>query len=220
MGTRLQGVIADLPKPMAPVSGKPFLYYLFNWIKRYPVSKLVISAGYKSESIVNYFGNSVFNIPVEYTVEEKPLGTGGAVKFALQKTTDSKILILNGDTYFPVDIKKFFEFHIKSKSLFTIALKRMQDFDRYGTVECRGGVIVKFKEKRFCKEGLINGGIYLAERQFIESWKCSGAFSLEKDILEKETGPSVLKGIVFDDLFIDIGTPEDYNKAISFLKNP
>jgi D-glycero-alpha-D-manno-heptose 1-phosphate guanylyltransferase len=219
MGTRLREVITDVPKPMAPVNDKPFLYYLFKWIKQYPVDKLVLSVGYKSESIVKYFGNSVLNIPLEYVVEGKPLGTGGAVKYALQKTKGRNILILNGDTYFPIDLNKFFSFHNKRNSLFTVALKRMQNFDRYGTVECKRNTILKFNEKKFCKDGLINGGIYLIDRQFIESRKLPGEFSLEKEILEKEAGTSVLKGLVFDDLFIDIGIPDEYLRAEAVLKN-
>ena len=218
LGTRLRDVIADLPKPMAPVNNKPFLHYLFKWIKQYPVEKLVLSAGYKSESIVNYFGNSVYGIPVEYVIEEKPLGTGGAVKNALHKTSDIDILILNGDTYFPIDLGKFYSFHIENKSLFTIALKRMKSFDRYGTVECRGKTIMKFNEKKFCEDGLINGGIYLINREMIESWEHSSPFSLEKDVMEKKAGTSILKGLVFDELFIDIGIPEDYHKAKLLLK--
>ena len=219
MGTRLREVISDIPKPMAPVNGKPFLYYLFKWIKQYPVDKLVLSVGYKSESIAEYFGNSIFNIPLEYVIEGKPLGTGGAVKYALQKTKGRNILILNGDTYFPIDLNKLFSFHNKRNSLITVALKRMQNFNRYGTVECKRNTILKFNEKKFCKDGLINGGIYLIGRQFIESGNLPGEFSLEKEILEKEAGTSLIKGLVFDELFIDIGIPEDYHRAELVMKN-
>ena len=166
---------------------------------------------------MKYFGNSVYGIPVEYVIERKPLGTGGAVKYALHKTSGNDILVLNGDTYFPIDLMKFFSFHVKKKNLFSVALKRMRNFDRYGTVECRRNTIVKFNEKKFCSDGLINGGIYLINRNIIETWKQSGAFSLEKDIMEKESGTSLIKGMVFDDPFIDIGVPEDYYKAISIL---
>lgn len=219
MGARLQKVISNIPKPMAPVGGMPFLYYLFKWIKKFPVDKLILATGYKSESIVEYFGNSVFDIPVEYVIEEKPLGTGGAVKYALQKTTGSDILILNGDSYFPVNLNRFISFHNKNSSLFTVALKRMYDFDRYGTVKVRGNTILKFNEKKFSADGLINGGIYLADREFIESRMFPEVFSLEKDVLEKEAGTSLIKGMVFDEPFIDIGIPEDYLKAEQILKN-
>jgi D-glycero-alpha-D-manno-heptose 1-phosphate guanylyltransferase len=219
IGTRLREVITDVPKPMAPVNGKPFIYYLFKWIKKYPVDKLVLSVGYKSDSIIEYFGSSIFNIPLEYVVEGKPLGTGGAVKYALQETKGRNILVLNGDTYFPIDLNKLFSFHNKRNSLFTVALKQMQNFDRYGTVECKRDTILKFNEKKFCKDGLINGGIYLIDRQFIDSRKLPGEFSLEKEILEKEAGTSLIKGLVFDEPFIDIGIPEDYHRAELVMKN-
>ena len=217
MGTRLRKVIPDIAKPMAPVGDKPFLYYLFDWIRRYPVDKVIVSAGYKAESIIEYFGNSVFDIPLEYVIDEKPLGTGGAVKYASEKITGNDVLILNGDTWFPVDINKLLEFHTRTESLFSIALKRMYDIDRYGTVELEGNKILKFNEKKFCTDGLINGGIYLADRQFIESWQMPEVFSLEKDILEKAAGKSILKGMIFDDPFLDIGIPENYSKANTII---
>ena len=218
LGTRLQKVVSDISKPMAPVAGKPFLYYIFDRISKYPVDKIILSIGYKAESISEYFGNSVFDIPVEYVVEKKPLGTGGAVKFALEMTEGNDILILNGDTWFPVDISKLIEFHIENDSLFTVALKRMFDFDRYGTVELEKNKILKFNEKKYCSEGLINGGIYIARREYINSWKMPEVFSLEKDILEKEAGESTLNGTVFDDPFLDIGVPDDYLKAEIILR--
>jgi D-glycero-alpha-D-manno-heptose 1-phosphate guanylyltransferase len=217
MGTRLREVVADVPKPMAPVNGKPFLYYLLQWLTSYPVEKLIISAGYKSEFIIQYFGKSFSNIPVEYVIEEKPLGTGGAVKYALQKASGKDILILNGDTYFPIDLNRFYSSHIESGYLFSVALKQMIEFSRYGSVECSGNTITKFNEKKFCSEGFINGGIYLTSRVFLESKQLPEAFSLEKDILEKDSSKSLLQGVVFDDVFIDIGIPEDYYRAESVL---
>jgi D-glycero-alpha-D-manno-heptose 1-phosphate guanylyltransferase len=217
MGTRLQEVVSDLPKPMAPVSGKPFLHYLFLWLEKYKIEKVIISAGYKSEAIVGYFGDSFNKISVGYAIEEKPLGTGGAIKYALQKTTDNEILIVNGDTYFPISLDKFRSFHSKNRSIFSIALKRMKNFSRYGSVECEGNKILKFNEKNFCKEGLINGGIYIASRNIFESVRFPEIFSLEKNFLEKEAGTGKLKCQVFYDSFIDIGIPEDYMRAQTFL---
>lgn len=218
MGTRLRGIVADIPKPMAPVNNKPFLYYIFQWIELYPFNKVVLSVGFKQEKIVDYFGYSFNNIPIEYVIEEKPLGTGGAVKFALQRTKEKNILVINGDTYFPIDLQKFFSFHIENNHQFSIALKRMKDISRYGSVECQENTIIKFNEKRISQDGLINGGIYLIDRQFMESKHLPEVYSLEKEILEKEAGSSVLKCMVFDDLFIDIGIPEDYHRAESIMK--
>jgi D-glycero-alpha-D-manno-heptose 1-phosphate guanylyltransferase len=218
IGTRLRTVIKDVPKPMAPVNDKPFLFYLLHWISRYTVEKIILSVGYKPESISNYFGNSFENIPLIYETEENPLGTGGAIVSALRKTTGSNILIINGDTWFPVDLNKFYSSHISVKSIFSIALKRMQKFSRYGSVECREGKIIKFNEKKFCEDGLINGGIYLVNRSFFESRQFPDKFSLEKDILVKAAGTTVLNGVIFDDPFIDIGTPEDYRRAATLMK--
>lgn len=218
MGTRLREIITDIPKPMAPVNDKPFLFYIFNWIKDYPVEKAILSIGKGSEKVIDYLQDSFNNIPVEYAIEEKSLGTGGAIRFALHKTRGTDILILNGDTYFPIDLNKFFLFHIENKNLFSVALKPMKNFSRYGSVECFNNNILRFNEKKFCSDGLINGGIYLVNKDFIESRQLPEVFSLEKDILEKEAGSSTLKCMKFDDMFIDIGIPEDYRRAESVLK--
>ena len=218
MGTRLSKAIADIPKPMAPVNDKPFLFYLLNWIKNYPVERIILSTGYRAESIFEYFGSSFENIPLEYVTEEKPLGTGGAFIKALESIRGINILILNGDTWFPINLNEFYTFHLKNNNVFSIALKRMKKFSRYGSVECAGSTITGFNEKKQCEEGLINGGIYLVNRSFFKSRKFPEVFSLEKEILVKEAGTSVLKGVVFDDPFLDIGIPDDYHRAGSFMK--
>ncbi|HEY5470995.1 MAG TPA: nucleotidyltransferase family protein [Bacteroidales bacterium] len=217
-GTRLSEVVSNVPKPMAPVHGKPFLLYLFKWLEQYQVEKVILSIGYLGESIMKYFGNSFSGIPIEYVHEEKPLGTGGAVKCALQKSTGNEILIINGDTYFPIDLNTFYSFHTGNNHLFSVALKQMKNFSRYGSVECEKDTILKFNEKKFCSEGLINGGIYLINRQYFESQQTADVFSLETEILEKEAGSSHIKGLVFDDSFIDIGIPEDYHRAQTLLE--
>jgi D-glycero-alpha-D-manno-heptose 1-phosphate guanylyltransferase len=218
MGTRLREIISDLPKPMAPVNGKPFLFYVLKWLKSYNVDKIILSTGYRSESISEYFGESFYGIPLEYSVEQKPLGTGGAVRFALQKSYSENVLVLNGDTYFPVQLDKFFMFHSNLQNQFSICLKPMKDFSRYGSVECAGDNVIRFNEKKFCSDGLINGGIYIINRFFFESLQLPEMFSIEADVLERQTGSSLLKCMIFDEPFIDIGIPEDYMKAGTILK--
>lgn len=218
MGTRLREVVADVPKPMALVGGKPFLWHILGWLSKYNCSRIVISSGYKSKAISDYFGNSFRDIPVEYVVEEKPLGTGGAIKFSLGRTVSEDVLILNGDTWFPVSIEKFISFHRNTKSNFTIALKRMKDFSRYGSVDCSEDRIVRFNEKKFCSDGLINGGIYLMNRSFLDQFVLPDVFSLEKDLLEKVAGKGILRCLEFSEPFIDIGIPEDFRKAQSMFR--
>jgi D-glycero-alpha-D-manno-heptose 1-phosphate guanylyltransferase len=213
LGTRLRTVVSDLPKPMALINNKPFLYYIFQWLVKNPVDKVILSTGYMAESISAYFGDSWENIPIEYVIEEKPLGTGGAILNAFGKTSGENILIMNGDTYFPIDLSKFYNLHFSNESLLSIALKQMWDFDRYGSVECSGNSVSKFNEKKPCTDGLINGGIYLLNRNLIESRQFPEVFSFEKEVLEKEAGNDTIKGFVFNDQFIDIGVPEDYSRA-------
>jgi D-glycero-alpha-D-manno-heptose 1-phosphate guanylyltransferase len=203
--------------PGAPVNGKPFLEYLFQWLSLYSVSRVILSVGYKSEAISEYFGNSFGNIPLEYIIETEPLGTGGALKFALNYTIEEDIAVINGDTYFPIDLDKFLDFHILNKSKLSVALKKMEKFDRYGTVELFGQTIIHFNEKQFCEEGLINGGIYLVNNSFIQLIPLPEVFSFEKEILEKKVNSKNLKGMVFDEPFIDIGIPEDYFKAAKIV---
>lgn len=219
MGTRLQKVVPDVPKPMAPVSGKPFLYHILKWLERYNIGKVVISAGYKADVIRKYFGDSFNSVSLVYAVETKPLGTGGALKYSSGLISGSDFLIVNGDTWFPIDLDTFWSFHLKPGKRFSVALKRMKDFSRYGSVECSRSTIIRFNEKRYCEDGLINGGIYLISREFIESMRLPEVFSLEKDLLEKEAGSGCLKCKVFEDPFIDIGIPEDYQSAQSVIKS-
>ena len=217
LGTRLRNTVSGIPKPMAPVNGKPFLFHILNWLKEYPLDKIVISTGYVSELIIEYFGKKFHGIPLEYTVEQIPLGTGGAIRFAMQNCEGDNFLVLNGDTYYPVELDKFITFHTDRKSMFSIVLKPMKDFSRYGSVECKGDIIKRFVEKKQCADGLINGGIYLINRKFLLSQNLKEVFSVEKDILEKNAGSGLIKGMVSDQPFIDIGIPEDYERAGNFI---
>lgn len=212
-GTRLHDAVPDVPKPMAPVNGKPFLQYLLEWLKEYSVSKLIISIGYKPEAITDYFGNSFLGIPVEYVIEYEPLGTGGGIMLACRKVSESDFIVINGDTYFPVDLAKLFSFHNTHEGFITVGLKRMKDFSRYGAVECSDGKIMEFHEKKFCPDGLINGGIYAINRKKLMSCHLPEAFSFEKDILEKKAGTGNLRCMIFDETFLDIGIPEEYYRA-------
>jgi D-glycero-alpha-D-manno-heptose 1-phosphate guanylyltransferase len=217
LGTRLQGVVNDVPKPMAPIKGKPFLDYLLKWMLKYPVSKIVFSVGYKADVIKSHFGNVYEGIPVAYAEEIEPLGTGGAIVNAFKFTTDDDILVVNGDTYFPIDLDIFYKSHTNSKNKFTIAIKKMENFDRYGTVELSGNTITGFKEKQPLDKGLINGGIYVTNKDFVESKLLPPKFSLEQEVLELEAQTGNLKAMIFTDTFIDIGVPEDYQQACDQL---
>jgi D-glycero-alpha-D-manno-heptose 1-phosphate guanylyltransferase len=217
LGTRLSSVLKEVPKPMAPVGERPFLEFLLEWLTGYEISKIIMSVGYKSEIISSFFGIGFNGVPIEYSNEEEPLGTGGGVLKAVEKIEGNDFLVLNGDTYFPVNLHDFRKRHISMKGDITVALKEMHDFSRYGAVDIdMNNSIIRFHEKEFRKTGLINGGIYLINKDFITGLNLPERFSFEKDVLEKYTDRNI-KGMVYQSQFIDIGIPEDYFKAQAVL---
>ena len=228
LGTRLRSVINDIPKPMSDINGKPFLSYLFDYILNQGagIKELILSVGYKHERIMDYYGNKYGILNLKYVIEDKPLGTGGAIKNAINKFGwDNEILILNGDTFFNIDIKKLYEFHRNKNSNLTIALKKMENSDRYGFIEIDiTGKIMKFLEKGHghVMSGFINGGIYILNKSFLDNLdniENPYPFSFEKDIIEKYYNYGKFYGINFNDCFIDIGAPEDYERAKAILKH-
>lgn len=217
LGVRLREVIQDIPKPMAPIRSKPFLHYLLEWVSQYPVTKIVLAVGYKSDVIKAYFGDNFNGVPLLYAQESEPLGTGGAILNALTFIESEEVTIINGDTYFPVDLSLFADFHKTSGGDLSIALKEMHDFDRYGTVRRAGDIIVGFEEKKPLKTGLINGGIYVLSKAFLAGLNLPLKFSFEQAVLEKQASTGKLRAMVFTETFIDIGIPADYKKACEWL---
>jgi len=212
LGTRLQSVVSDVPKPMAPIGTKPFLEYILKYLKKNGINRVVLSVGYKWETIQNYFGNEYDDMELVYSVENEPLGTGGAIKKALEKIEEQEVYIVNGDTFFDVDLKKLV---LTNDSRIILALKKMHNFDRYGCVESdENGYVTNFTEKEFREVGNINGGIYLAKKDLFEAYTLDDKFSFE-EFMQKEYMNLRIISKVFDSYFIDIGIPEDYVKAQS-----
>ncbi len=205
LGTRLQSVVKDLPKPMAPVNGKPFLEYLFKYLQKQGIKEVILSVSYKYEVIQEYFKDEFENISIIYNVEKELLGTGGAIKDSLKFVKD-EAFVLNGDTFFDIDLNKLF----LNGSKICIALKQMQDFDRYGAIEIDENNLVKsFKEKTYVKQGLINGGIYLISKDIFSNFNLENKFSFE-EFLQENYEKLNINSVVFDDYFIDIGILKDY----------
>jgi len=206
-GTRLQSVVKDVPKPMADVNSKPFLEYIFEKLLEYNVDEVILSVAYKQEIIKEYFKDKYKSIDIKYSCEETPLGTGGAIKQAMSfLNTHQNILVLNGDTFFNLDIKKFYE-SAKDSEL-SISLKPMKNFDRYGSVVVDEKCVVSFKEKMFISEGLINAGVYVMKREILQN-VAKESFSFES-FLEKQKNVNYY---IEDSYFVDIGVPQDYEKA-------
>lgn len=213
-GTRLQGVIGEYPKCMAPVNGQPFLYYLFAYLSGQKCTRVILSLGYKYEVVTAWLATQLLPFETDYVIETQPLGTGGGVALAMPKTMTDDVIVLNGDTMFQVDIKAFMDFHKESNTATTLALKQMQHFERYGVVNIdEHNIITAFEEKRYREDGLINGGVYAINKKSFFDKQLPEKFSFEKDYLERFVKEGKFSGYLSDGYFIDIGIPEDYSQA-------
>ena len=220
-GTRLKSAIPDLPKCMAPVNGRPFLFYVINYLRSQGIEKIIFSLGYKHEVIEAYLQTEFSTLDYQCLIEKEPLGTGGAILASCYKTSEQTVLVVNGDTIFKADIEKAFRDHIKYDSDCTLLLKPMENFDRYGVVELNEDDSIKvFKEKQFYRSGLINGGIYILNTEQFLIEELPSRFSFEKEYLEKYFDTRRIYGSVQDAYFIDIGIPEDYFRVQHELKRP
>lgn len=211
-GTRLRHIVPDVPKPMAPVCGKPFLEYILDYLSCAGITKVILAVGYKKEVIEAYFQNQYKNLEIVYSEETTPLFTGGAIKQALQLCNDENIFVINGDTYFDVDLFAMKNYHIAHHSDLTLAIREMHNFERYGTLQRKQERIVAFHEKKKMEHGFINGGIYLLRRNLLEQIE-EQQFSFETDFMEKQIDKTKIMGYESDGYFIDIGVPEDYAQA-------
>jgi D-glycero-alpha-D-manno-heptose 1-phosphate guanylyltransferase len=218
LGTRLKHLLDDIPKPMAPIKGKPFLHFIIDNLIEAKFERIVFSLGYRAEVVSDYFGHSAYHVKFDYITEPEQLGTGGAIKHGIIEAglMDEDILyILNGDTYCDIPFDEMLEFHQENNSDLTISAKTMQNFDRYGTIEIsESGKIQKFQEKMPRESGIINTGIYIVKpKTFLAHCPVEEKFSFEKDIMEKNVNILNIYAFLNDGFFIDIGIPEDYEKA-------
>lgn len=220
-GTRLQSVVSNLPKPMAPVNGIPFLNYQLNYLRYSGIKHVILSIGYLSDRIKEYYGSDYNGISIDYVVEETPLGTGGGIRLAMEQCKDQLVLVLNGDSFFDVSIPDFFSRHTESEAQCSLALRKVDNASRYGKIETDTvHRIISFREKSSeSQQGTINGGVYLLDKNiYLSNTIGDIGFSIEKDFFEKQLAKLVIKGFEFDGYFIDIGIPEDYLKVQNDFK--
>lgn len=213
IGTGLSDVVPDMPNCMAPIAGKPFLYYLLNTLDGVGFDHIILSLGYKHEEIQQWLSSLIIDAKISVVVEQKPLGTGGAVKFALQQAKEEDVFVLNGDTFLTLDYAQMMQQHIRSNAQATIALKKMNNFSRYGEVglDKKNNQITYFAEKQYCDRGFISAGVYIINKT--ELSQLMDEFSLEKDYFENIVYTGYLSGFVSDGYFIDIGVADDYAMA-------
>ena len=209
-GTRLRTVVSDVPKPMAPVAGRPFLSYLLDDLSRQSYRHVVLATGYMHDKVEEYFGGHYRNIAIDYAQETSPLGTGGAIVNGLQHCSEESVTVFNGDTFFHVDQDLLLS---SARERLTLVLRHVFCAGRYGAVEVdSGGRITAFREKDSeAGAGLINGGIYRLHRSLLEHWPLGQPFSFEKEVLQPMNEP--IYGYISDTYFIDIGVPDDYARA-------
>jgi D-glycero-alpha-D-manno-heptose 1-phosphate guanylyltransferase len=170
--------------------------------------------------IEEYLSREFSSFDYTCSVEEEPLGTGGGILSASAMATAENVFVANGDTLFAVDPQRLAAFHQSMNADCTLALKPMHNSDRYGVVETDSeGRITSFKEKKWYAESLINGGVYTLNVHRFREVSLPGKFSFEKDYLESFAADHKFYGSVQDQYFIDIGVPEDYQRAQTELKN-
>lgn len=214
-GTRLRSVLGDnLNKPMAPIAGKPFLDYLIVRLQRQGIEDIILCVGYKADLIQSYFGDGArWGVHLSYSREADFLGTGGALKLAESLIHDDTFFVLNGDSFFDVDLAALARFHRGAGAQTTLALARVENAARYGAVRLdeATGRIVEFAEKdQTPRAGLINGGVYLLTRAALDQTPAGQACSLEREVFPTLLAAGALYGQPFPGFFIDIGVPADY----------
>ncbi len=213
-GTRLSHVLGDVPKPMAPVYGKPFLTYLFRRLEQAGVRHIILATGYLHEVVQRYFGEQYRTLRISYSQEDKPLFTGGAILQASRLIKGDNFLVLNGDTLFDIDLEAFCTFHLRHTAHLSLALREVEDTARYGAVQMNDNQVVAFREKdTTIGNGLINGGIYAIQRDWLQHLNMQEKFSFEKEVLQTMVDQESFYGLAFRNYFIDIGVPEDYYRA-------
>ena len=211
-GTRLREVVSDVPKPMAPVAGRPFLEILLSMLAKKGFKRVVLSLGFMSDKIIQHFGDSYQGMHLVYEVEQHPLGTGGAIRAALTQCQADHVFIFNGDTYVDLEVDALERLWQHSQCP-AIVVREVADTERFGRVEMHEGRINAFLEKGATGLGLINAGCYVLPKNALDDFSVGQAFSLETEFFIKQLQHIRFNGFVTQGRFIDIGVPDDYALA-------
>jgi D-glycero-alpha-D-manno-heptose 1-phosphate guanylyltransferase len=214
LGTRLAPVTGDIPKPMAPIGSRPFLEYLLDYLFDQDIEEVVLAVSHKWEVIRAHFAEDYRGMSLAYSVEDVPLGTGGAMRQALATLSDDDVVVLNGDTLFCVDLESMASAHRSGERRLSMALKQVADSNRFGRVEVSAdGVITDFLEKTTGAPGWINGGVYMLNRRLFTDFAMPERFSFEKDLVEPNVERIRPLAFYSKAYFIDMGVREDYERA-------
>lgn len=228
LGTRLRSVVSDLPKPLAPIHGRPFLEYQMDYWISQGVDSFILSLGYLHNKIIDYFGTTYRTAKLEYVIEETPLGTGGGLLLAINKAKDREFtLVINGDTFFEVDLQELTKFAKERDADWTFALFETNDFERYSGIKIdKTKKIIQIGIKSNNKDiAYANGGVYLIKTGLLfnenlrQRFQSNINISLEKEIFSYLINTNAkLFGYLSKGEFLDIGTPLDYKKSFELFK--
>lgn len=213
LGTRLRSVVPDLPKPMAAVAGRPFLAWILDRLAEAGFDRVVLAVGYRHEVIRDYFGDIYRGLALFYSVEDRPLGTGGALRLAGSLVERYPVFVLNGDTFLDLDYRAMLAAHVDLRVPMSVAVCAVPDGCRYGALKLRNGRIEAFLAKAPGGPGLINAGTYIISRGILDMIPVAGPYAFERELLEPCAGDIRPAAFLTNGLFIDIGVPDDYARA-------
>jgi D-glycero-alpha-D-manno-heptose 1-phosphate guanylyltransferase len=213
LGTRLRSVVPDLPKPMAPVAGRPFMSWVLDRLVDAGVARAVLAVGYRHQDIRHYFGDDYRGMALHYSVEHTPLGTGGAIRLAADLVTALPVFVLNGDTFLELDYAAMVAAHRQSSARLSMAVCSVPDVGRYGALVLEGDTVCGFLEKGGNGAGNINAGVYLLSADILQQIPAHTVFSFEQQLLVPRVAE--LRPLAFhtSGRFVDIGIPEDFARA-------
>ncbi|TBR40361.1 MULTISPECIES: nucleotidyltransferase family protein [Dyella] len=216
-GTRLQSVVRDVPKPLAPVAGRPFLAWLLDQLAGQGVRRAVLATGYLADVVESTLGSDWHGMKLVYSREEQPLGTGGAIAKAASAVSGKRAFVLNGDTHLALDYARLGQLAIGGASPITMALASVDDVGRYGAVMLSGDRVTGFSEKGGHGPGMINAGVYDIDLASLSAEFPHGPFSFEQDVLVPAAAKGRVRAFTQTSRFIDIGIPEDFERAQSMF---
>ena len=218
-GTRLGYRALNLPKPMIPVGGRPFLEYVLDGLVDDGITGVILSVGHKAQAIRVHFGSSYRGMPLTYAIETEPLGTGGAIANALANTGNEPALVLNGDTLLKIDFSDLIKWYVRDPAPVAIVLRQMEEVARYGAVVVEGERVAGFSEKGRSGSGLINAGVYVIQPDVLRTFGLPRVFAFESDFLQRYCVELRPRAYVTRAYFIDIGIPSDLDRAQAELPN-
>ena len=218
LGTRLKSILPETPKCLAPINNKPFVGLLINYLKNQGVTNFIFSLGYKSELVINYLSDEFGDTNIDYSIEDEQLGTGGAIKLALSRVLSDDVLVINGDTFFNNNLNLFYIFHKQNNSKLTIALTKVENNNRFGSVVLNDkNEVTDFFEKNQSSSVLINAGQYIINKVEFLNYNTENKFSIELDFFQNNSIKKVIYGYEYISDFIDIGIPDDLIRAQTFF---